>query len=359
MALLILTVVLAVALSHVCSLLEITLFAVRISTLLDRQSAGSRGAARLLEIKQHRIDDAIGAILTLNTLAIAAGSALAGAQAAALFGETWLVPFSVALTMLLLVVSEIIPKALAARYAGRLSGFVGHVLFWLTRLMAPVLLLTRALIRLIARRPGERLTRREFAMLVGNAPQDGAISLGESMLIGSLIYSREVTLRDVMTPSAVLFMMEAEQTVDALLAATGADAFSRIPLFRGERRHVIGYLSHRDVLKAYALDRDGSQRLAAFLHPLPRLRETVAVAQAFDRILEQRESIALVTDERDEPVGIVTQEDLLEAMLGMEITDEADAVATLRPAVAHARKQRAALLRRKRMKQHPLSEVQE
>jgi CBS domain containing-hemolysin-like protein len=353
---LLLWVLLAVSLSHFCSLLEVTLFSVRTSALLERQAAGSSGAARLLDIKQNRIDDAISAILILNTLAITVGATLAGAQAARLYGEAGVGMFSAVLTVLLLVLSEIIPKTLAARYAGRLSGFAGHALTHLIRIMAPVLVVTRTLIRLLARRQRERFTRREFAMLVGAAPREGALSLAEAMLIGNLIYSREVILQDVMTPRAVVFMMDARQTVAELIAAPGADAFSRIPLFEGDREHVTGYVFHRDTLKAYARDGDGTRPLASFLRPIPVFRETEPVAKAFEQILAQREAIALVTDKRGKAVGLITLEDMLEAILGMEITDEADAIESLRPAVAKSRKHRAEQLRRKRAQQNPPAE---
>jgi CBS domain containing-hemolysin-like protein len=353
MGLLIFWVMLAVVSVHFCSLLETTLFAVRASALLERRAAGSRGAGRLLEIKRNRVDDAIGAILILNTLAITVGSAFAGARAAELFGEARLGLLSAVLTALLLVFSEIVPKAMAARYAGSLSGFVGNVLWYLIRLLAPLLVVVKALIRLFARRPGERFTRREFSLLVGAAPREGAISRAESLLIGSLMYSRELPLKEIMTPDAVVFMMEAGQTVGDLLAAPQADAFSRIPLFRGERRHVAGYVSHREVLKAFALDRDRNRKLGSFLRPIPVLRETTSVAGAVEDILRQREAIALVTGKRGKPVGLVTLEDLLEAILGVEITDEARTIASLRPAVEQVRRRRAERLRRKRMEGNP------
>lgn len=345
---------LAIVASHFCSLLETTLFAVRSSALMERRAAGSRGAARLLEIKRNRLDDAISAILILNTLAITVGSAFAGAQAAQVFGEARVGYVSAALTALLLFLSEIIPKSLAARYAGSLSGFVGHALTWQMRLLAPLLVLTRALIRLVARRPRERFTRREFTLLVGStAPLEGAISRAESVLIGSLIDSGLLTLKEVMTPESFVFMMETQTTVGDLLAAPNADAFSRIPLYRGERRNVVGYVSHRKVLKVFAVESDRERRLETFLQPLPALRETTAVGQAVEQILQRREAIALVTGEHGRPVGIVTLEDLLEAILGMEITDEAEAVAHLRPAVAQLRKLRAEQRRRRRMQQDP------
>ncbi len=353
MGMLVFWIIMAISLSHFCSLLEVTLFSVRTSALLERQSNGSTGASLLLDIKQNHLEDAISAVLILNTIAITVGATFAGARAATLFGNAGIGVFSAILTVLLLVVSEIIPKTMAARYAGRLSGFVGNVLSHLIAIMVPLLVLTRALNRLLAHRQRERFTRREFQMLVGAAPQEGALSLTEAMLIGSLVYSREVRLQEVMTPHAVIFMLDARQTVADLVAAPGADAFSRIPLCEGNRRHIVGYVLHREVLKAYARDRDGARPLATFRRPLPLFRASEPVAKAFEHILQQRESIALVIDGRGVPIGLVTLEDMLEAILGMEITDEAEAIASQRLAVDKARKRRAEYLRRKRTQQTP------
>ncbi len=336
MILLLLWIVLAVSVVHLCSLLETTLFCV---------------GRRLLAIKQDRIDDAIGAILILNTVAGTAGSTLAGAQAARLFGEVWVGALSASLTLLLLVVSEIIPKTLAARHAGRLSGIVGHVLFYLIEALAPGLVLTRALVRLLARRPREHLTRRELAALIARAPREGAISAAESIVIGNFIYSRAVTLRDAMTPSALVFMMSAQQSVGDLIATPQAEAFSRIPVFGSGRQDVVGYVSHREALRAFAQDGDRSRKLETLLHAVPALGESTRVGEAVDRLLEQHEAIAVVMGPDRAPVGLVTLEDLLEAILGMEITDEADEISHLRQAVAQSRKRRAAELRRRRSQQ--------
>lgn len=346
-------VLLAVVLVHLCSLLETTLLSVRISALLERKAAGSVGAARLLEIKQNRLDDAIGAILILNTLAGTLGATLAGAQASAEFGEASVGLLSGILTVLLLLISEIVPKTLATRYAGRLSSLAGHTLSRLIWVMTPVLVLTSGVIRLLARRPRERLSRREFTLLVGSAPGEGTISLAESTLIANLIYSRDVTLKDVMTPRSMIFMLNEEQTVVDLLAAHGADAFSRIPLFQGTQDYIVGYVSHRQVLKAFAAQQDGARRLGSFLRPMPSLAHSVHVGKAIEHILQQHESIALVTGLDGKCIGLVTLEDLFETVMGMEITDEAEAIAALRPAVAELRKRRLAALRRKRAQTDP------
>jgi CBS domain containing-hemolysin-like protein len=347
MVLLVFWMFVAIIFVHVCSLVETTLFSVRTSTLIDRKSAGSAGAARLLEIKRNRIEDAIGSVLILNT-ASTLGTTLAGAQATKLWGGWQVGLISVALIILLLVASEIVPKTLAARYAGALSGFSGYLLSSLILVMRPALVITRALIRLLARRPRERLTRREFAIFVNTAPREGTISLAEASLIANLIYSRDVALVDVMTPLSLVFMLDADATVDDLVRVAGADAFSRIPLFRDTDRHIVGYISHREVLKTYALENNRTRKLSSFGHPLLALSEALQVGKGLEQLLRQREAIALVVSNSNVPIGLVTLEDLLEALLGMEITDEAAAVEGLRLAITRSRKRRNRELRRRR-----------
>ena len=128
----------ALGISFLCSLLEATLLSVRLAALRVLAEAGSSGAAKLQQIKTHRIDDAISAILTLNTVANTLGATLAGAQAASYFGSRWVGVFSGVLTFLILIVSEIIPKTLGAVYSHQLAGVVGHTLHALTAAMTPV-----------------------------------------------------------------------------------------------------------------------------------------------------------------------------------------------------------------------------
>ena len=353
MGLLVFWAFLAVISVALCSILETTLFSVRLSALSERKAAGNRGAARLLDIKSNAIEDAISSILTINTVLQTLGTTLAGAQAARLFGSVQVGLVSAGLMICLLILSEIIPKTMAARYAGALAGFTGHVLWYLVPVMRPIVLITGTLVRFLARRPSERFTRREFALLVGTAPREGALSLAEASLIANLIYSREVTLQDVTTPLPVVFMLSADETEEHLLAAPESDAFSRIPLFRGSRQQIAGYISHREVLKALARNPERTGRLEQFLHPIPRLSSALPVGRALEQLLQQRDSIALVTNEAGIALGIVTLEDLLETLLGMEITDEAEAVEKLRPAIAHSRKHRGLALRRRRASQIP------
>ncbi len=176
-------ILLAVAICHGCSLLEATLLSIRLPVLRQQAVAGSRGAGQLLEIKRNRIDDAISLILVLNTWGGTVGASFAGAEAARIFGSDAVGLVSVVLTLLLLVVSEIVPKMLAAQRAAVLAAPVGRILSHLLRLGAPVLVVTRLITQLIAARGGDRMTREELAAVIAAAPREGAISVPEFELL--------------------------------------------------------------------------------------------------------------------------------------------------------------------------------
>ena len=182
--------------------------------------------------------------------------------------------------------------------------------------MAPALVLTRFVMGLVTRHPPEHLTWGELATLIATAPQEGAISAAELALLGNLMSVRDIMLTEVLTPRDMIFMMEVNQTIGNLLDAPEADAFSRIPVFQGDRTNVAGYVLHREVLKAFALDYDRGRKLGTLRHPIPVLAETLPVRKAVEQLLAQREAIALVANGDDTLVGLVTLEDLVEAISG-------------------------------------------
>ena len=166
----------ALGISFLCSLLEAALLSARPANLAELRDSGNSGAGILLAIKQDRLDDAISAILTLNTMAHTLGATMAGAEATRIFGSTWVGVFSGILTFMILVFSEIIPKTLGAVYTRSLAGFVGHTLALLIRLLAPVLVMARALTRMLMRGSEHPFSRGELAAVIETASKEGALS---------------------------------------------------------------------------------------------------------------------------------------------------------------------------------------
>ena len=330
----------ALGISFICSLLEATLLSARIASLTAMADSGNRGAAKLSKLKQHRIDDAISAILTLNTVANTLGATLAGAQAAYYFGSRWVGVFSGVLTFLILIVSEIIPKTLGVVYSRPLSAIVGHTLQALTLAMTPVLLLSRTITRALTRGRKLSVSRGELSALIDAATRDGTISNEEARLFANLLRFSDVQVEDVMTPRTVTVMLSAEMTIDDLLRRPEADAFSRIPLYRGSRDNVVGYVLQRDVWQAVARNGRRSRALSEFMRPISFIPELATVGAALQQMLARRESLAIATDEYGGVAGLVTLEDITETILGVEIVDESDRVVDMRDTAMRLREVR-------------------
>lgn len=349
MGLLLVFVGFALTVSFLCSLLEAALLSVSLGTLSEQKAEGRHGAALLLHLKESRIDDSISAILILNTVANTLGATMAGAQAARVFGSATVGLFSGVMTLLILVLSEIIPKTLGVLYARRLASFVGYTLTALTRIMAPALAVARLLTRLLARPEAPRPSKGELAALIAAAARQGALNRTQTALFENLIRLDEVKVADVMTPRPMTMTMRADATAADLLSAPEADAFSRIPLYAGHSvDNVVGYVLQRDVLKAVATGGDREQRLSTFQRPVMFIPGSLPASAALTQLLDRREPLAVAVDEHGGVSGIVTLEDLTETILGAEIVDESDQVVDLRQAALDYRDRRLDRLRRKR-----------
>lgn len=340
MSLLVTYIALAVGVSFLCSLLEAALLSSRNSILVEQMEQGNSGAGLLLELRTERVDDAISAILTLNTVANTLGATMAGAQAARVFGNAWVGVFSGLLAFLILVVSEIIPKTLGAVYWRQLSRFVGWSLLFLTKAMSPALVLSRLLTRLLTPGRDDTYSRSELAADIAAATREGVISPGESRIFKNLLRFDEVMVEDVMTPRTVTVMLQAEATIGDLLESREAEAFSRIPLYRDHQDNVVGYVLQRQVSKAVADGADQEMPLEKLMHPIPFIPEVATLGAALGQVLERREPVAMAIDEHGGVSGLVTLEDLTETILGVEIIDESDRVVDQRQAAAALRDQR-------------------
>jgi len=336
----------ALGISFTCSLLEATLLSARMAVLRVLAESGNSGAAKLLQIKRHRIDDAISAILTLNTVANTLGATLAGAQAAAVFGSRWVGVFSGVLTFLILIVSEIIPKTIGAVYARQLSGSVGRVLHALTAAMTPALWVSRSITRALTRGRKPTVSRGEVSALIETATQDGALSDEERQLFANLMRLDEVQVEDVMTPRTVALMLPADTTIEELLVRPEIEAFSRIPLFRDSQDNVVGYILQREVWRSAARGSGRDRPLSDFMRSVRFVPELASVSAALKEMVGQREHLSMVTDEHGGVAGLVTLEDLTETILGVEIVDESDRVVDMREAAVRLREIRLERIRR-------------
>lgn len=331
--------------SFLCSILEAGLLSIRISRLVELKTLGSKGAALLLKLKQQRVDDAISAILTLNTVAHTIGAAMAGAQAAVVFGDRWVGVFSGVLTLLILVITEIIPKTLGTTHAARLAGFVGYTTHFLVKIMLPGLVLTRTLTRMLASKTRKGVTSGELSAMVALAAREGTLSTYQSQALVNLLAFESIKLEDVMTPRSVMAMVTMDSTVGEFVTNQMLRTFSRIPVYENTFDEVKGYVLVREVLHTMAMGGSREQKVSRFVRPIRILPKRYTVGAGLRTLLSERDHMAIVGDEYGGVSGLVTLEDLMETILGVEILDESDQVADLQEKAKELRDRRLARIR--------------
>lgn len=325
----------ALGVSFLCSILEATLLSITPSHLAkleqDRPSVG----ARLRALKAH-IDRPLAAILSLNTIAHTVGAAGVGAEAQRLWGSEVLAITSGVLTLLILFLSEIIPKTLGALYWRRLTGFISAVLPPLILMMLPLVWLADVITGFLRHRQAvEKITREEFAALARVGEQQGVFDKSEVRILRNLFLFGSLRARDIMTPRTVVFSLEENTMVRDAIAERGAMIFSRIPIWKGTPDQMTGY-----ILKDQLLLRAARDELDVPIHTFARealmVPDTVPLPALFEKLLDNREHIAVVVDEYGGVDGVVTMEDVIETLIGLEIVDEMDSVKDMR-AMARAK----------------------
>lgn len=313
----------AIGFSFLCSIAEAVLLSITPSYIAERKRDPDKTAKRILRLKEN-VDRPLAAILSLNTIAHTVGAAGVGAQATKVFGSQWVGATSAVLTLLILVFSEIIPKTIGAMHWRKLAGGVGVLIDWLVVAMFPLVWMSEIITKLIASDKDTSLvTRAEVSAIAELGTQEGILKKRESKVLQNLLALESITVEDVMTPRTVVIAREQSMTLADLAADLPTIPVSRIPIHDGQRDNVTGFVLKSDLLVAM-LAGEGEKTLADFIRPMITVGEKDSIAIAFDRLLDEREHIALVTDKFGGMEGIVTLEDVVETLLGFEIVDEQD-----------------------------------
>ncbi|MEM7581759.1 MAG: CNNM domain-containing protein [Acidobacteriota bacterium] len=325
MTLLLFFLALALGFSFLCSIMEAVLLSMSPSFVAQTEKKKPRLGARLRSFKDD-VDRPLAAILSLNTIAHTVGAAGVGAQAAAVFGEAYFGVISFVLTLLILVLSEIIPKTLGAVYWRQLAAPVASLLTWTILLMWPLVVMSQVLTKLLARGKKQVLvSREELSALADLGAQEGVVGQDENRILKNLFRLEKVQVRDIMTPRTVVLAFPASQSVQDTLQEHPHLRFSRLPIYGANRDDVHGFVLRSDLLLKAAAQQ-GDVKLSELSRPLDAVPQDLPLQKLFERLMHQRAHILLVVDEYGGTAGVVTLEDLLETLLGLEIMDEADAV---------------------------------
>ena len=303
--------------SSLCSVLEAVLLSVTHSYVEVLKDQGSN-AGHYLHVMKQKIDEPIAAILTLNTIAHTAGATLGGWWASIVFGEAWIVAFTVVLTLVILIFSEIIPKTIGATYWKQLGAPAAHVLWWMVIVMKPILIPLNLFSQLLRGKKGSTVSRAELEVLAEIGYSEGTIDEDEWLVVTNVIRLGEVTLGEVMTPRTDMVAISLESTVEAAIGIMLDEGHLRLPVYSESIDKIEGLLVARDLWRAH---RDGVTEISQILRPIQFLPTTKLVEDLIPEMRDQRAKMAIVIDEFGGTAGLVTLEDLIEEIVG-EIQDE-------------------------------------
>lgn len=325
MTLLILYLLLALGVSFLCSVLEAVLLSITPSYIALMQQRGGAVGRRIESLKAD-IDRPLSALLSLNTIAHTIGAAGVGAQSQAVFGNGYLTVTSVVLTLLILVVSEIIPKTMGATYWRTLAPTATILLRWMTTALYPLVALSLVITRLLTPdEKGSTFSRDEFQAMADQGEVEGVFNVEESRILRNLLAFQPLTVKDVLTPRVVMVAFTESQTVTEVFRTLGERRISRLPVFSDDHNEITGFVLLSDVLAEIARDRHHTP-MSALQRDVLVVPESLSLFGLFRSLLERQQQLSVVVDEYGGIVGVATMEDIVETMLGMEIMDESDTV---------------------------------
>ena len=343
MELVILYLLLALSVSFLCSVLEAVLLSTPVSFITMKEQEGAKNAPLMKRLKQD-IDKPISAILSLNTIAHTVGSAGVGAEAVKVFGEVYFGVISAVLTILILVLSEIIPKTIGSYYWRQLAMPAATVIRVMIIISYPLVWLSEWITKLVAsKKQPLSVSREEVSAMVSVGTQEGVFDNSESQMIQSLFKLSSKTLYEIMTPRTVAITACANMKLKEFYANQMHRIYSRIPVYDDNPNFITGFVLKQTVLEKLAEDKF-DMRLKDIRRPILSFNEDRLVNEVWEEMLLKKEHIAQVQDEYGCFLGIITMEDIIETIIGREIVDESDTIVDMQ---AYAREKWQKELKRK------------
>lgn len=305
-----------------------------------------RRSGRLLDRLQTNIDMPLAAILTFNTIATTVGSMMIGREVQHIWGDSLIGVVSAALTFVVLIFAEILPKTMGAIYSKQLAPAAAYLITLMVYITLPVVYIARFFNSLFSEHGIHRTTREEVIAAAEISADEGVIHQKEGKIIKNLLMLDKVKVSEIMTPRSVVNAFEMNDTVGTIMDKYKPVRFSRIPLYEGNLDNVRGLLHRYKLMEAVSHDMY-NMPLRDIMTSIHTVSEDTTVSHALDEFIKRREHLFLVTNEYGVMSGIVTLEDAIETLLGVEIVDEYDSVTDMRQyALEQWRMKKQALLKK-------------
>lgn len=320
--------------SFLCSILEAVLLSIT-PAYVGLQEQEKTPIANDLAYFKEDIDKPLAAILTLNTIAHTVGAIGVGSQATTIFGSNSLTVFGLELiswealiagimTLAILILSEVIPKTIGANNWERLTPLTVQTLKIMLFLLAPFIWISQSITRNLKKEKNKPvLSRTDFSVMTDLGKETGALQENEQKIIQNLLRFSRVLVRDIMTPRIVVVAADESITVEKFHEEHEKLPFSRIPIYKNNSDTITGLVLKDDLLLKLVED-DYNIVLREIKRDIIIVHSSLPIPDLLDMFINKKEHMALVVDEFGGMEGIVTMEDIIETLLGLEIVDESD-----------------------------------
>ena len=321
--------ILIILISFICSLCEAVLLSLS-PAFVAVEAEEKPQAGKLLKNITENADRSLSAILTLNTVSHTLGSAWIAYQVQSEFGEAWVTLFSVFLTFMVLIFSEILPKTIGKNNSKALAVFTAYSVQVMIIGLYPLVKISEYISKSLTS-PSEEpdVTRDEMIKSAEIGVEEGTLKAKESLIIKNLMMLDKIFISDIMTPRSVFMALDADMNVEDVSKKFRPIRFSRIPVYEDSLDHIIGLTHRHKVLEALSQDQH-TKKIRDLIMPIASLSENMTVSHALDFFIKAKDHLALVSDEYGVVAGLVTLEDCGETLLGVEIVDELDNIEDMR-----------------------------
>jgi len=320
--------------SFLCSILEAVLLSITPAFVATLEQKSSSIADDLKRYKDD-IDRPLAAILTLNTIAHTVGAIGLGSQAVVIFGETeieimglsmisWEALIAGAMTLAILIFSEVIPKTLGTNNWEALTPFTVRTLRIMLFILAPLVWLSQLITRNLKKDKSKPvLSRSDFAVMAKLGKEAGVLEEKEQVIIHNLLSFNRILVKDIMTPRIVVTAANESTTIREFHEQNEELPFSRILVYHDHADNITGYILKDELLLKLIQNKD-KKPLREIRRDIIVVHKSLPIPPLLDMFIQKKEHMALVVDEFGGMEGIATMEDIIETLLGLEIVDESD-----------------------------------
>ena len=315
--------------SFLCSVLESILLSTNMSYISVLEE-NNPVAGKLLKKLKIDIDSSIASILILNTIANTLGATAIGVQAQSVFegDKTLVMVTSIVLTFMILFIAEIIPKTIGAVYWKQLAPGAGRIIRFFIIITFPIIKMTQFVTKKIGSDNSDSISREELIHSTLLSEEDGVIGDLESDIIENTLTLNNIRVKDILTPRSVVYAIDKDTSIKDVIEDKRTFKFSRVPVYDESIDNIVGLVLTKKLFKQAIIDKNVN--IETIMKPVISLNENIPVSKALSMFIRKKEHMFIVADSYDQTEGIVTLEDCIETLLGLEIMDESDTTADMR-----------------------------